>query len=67
MMRLNNVHIFIYVFSDTTLCSVSDVLLPLGGACQFQNLFLGGTVTLNTKQAEQNHSIPIGTALLETV
>lgn len=46
---------------------MSDVLLPLGGACQFQNLFLGGTVTLSTKQAEQNHSIPIGKVLLETV
>lgn len=55
------------MFSDPMLCAVSDVLLPLGGACQFQNLFLGGTLTPSTKQAKQNHSIPIGKALPETV
>ena len=58
---------FIYMFNKTMACLVNDVLLPLGGACQFQNLFLGGTVTLSTKQAEQKHSIPIGNALLPTV
>lgn len=31
------------------LCSLNDVLLPLGGACQFQNLFLGGTAALSRK------------------
>lgn len=41
---------FIYVFNNTMVCSVNDdALLPLGGACQFQNLFLGGTVTVSTK------------------
>ena len=49
MMRLNSVYIFIYIFNNMMLCSVNDVLLPLGGACQFQNLFLGGSVALRTK------------------
>lgn len=38
---------FIYILDNAALCSVNDVLPPLGGACQLQNPFLGGTVPPN--------------------
>lgn len=62
MRRLNN--ICIYVSQSTVVRSVSDVLPPLGGACQSRMVFLSGPVTLPSEGAEHNRSVPVAEALL---